>query len=248
MTSIYSGVDTNFYSIADIHEDLNIAGAGNQEFEFLSGSKGDQMYTWNQYMNYILFNKEPERVKDQVKSVTNALNIQQKTENINNVDRTVQLSINDALAKLPQLSKFKKFTDYIGYGKLKDFSSKITLFAPVNDHYDEHMWYLYNVSWTSSTAIDTLRYHILPYLLLPWQLRDRKLRLRTDLQNRTVDTDWTNGRTQLINPLSYNEQPGDWFPTKDWEVNILGMVECDNGIIYIIDRPLKYPQGATGGN
>lgn len=250
MTSLV-GYDTNFYSIADIHQDLNLPyDNDSQELEFLSGSNGDQMFTWKQWMDYFLFNKKPERVADQVKSVIKGVDDQLKTEKLNNIDRAAPFTVYDVLGVYPQLSKFKEFCDYIGYGKLKDMEFKVTLFAPINDKYDEYMWYLYNVAWTKSTAIDALRYHILPYLLLPWQLKDRKLRLRTDLERRQIDTDWTKGKQQLLNPLSYSQTPMDWFPKMNWEINIIGTVHCDNGIVYIIDRPIVMDgfYGSTGGN
>ena len=42
----------------------------------------------------------------------------------------------------------------------------------------------------------------LPYEIKPWQLTDRKLRLRTDLDLQHVETDWTNGKQLFMNPIS----------------------------------------------
>lgn len=246
-----SGFDTNYSSIGDIHLFLNITGASDKEYEFTSGSTGKPMYNWRQFMDYVLYNKTPQRVDTQIEVLANGLNEQNKQGKPDSfsINHNVPFTVYSALQLYPNLSKFKKFADYIGYGKLKDMESKVTLFVPVdNEKFDEYFWNLFNVMWSSSTAVDTLRYHILPYLLLPWQLQDRKLRLRTDLEHRQLDTDWTKGKRQLLNPITCGEFQADWFPKRDWEVNIIGVIYCDNGIVYIIDRPLIYPMGTTGTN
>lgn len=248
MTSMIGGTDTNFSAIADIHYYLTLNGTDTLEKQFSSGSDGKPMITWKQWMDYILLDKTPIRATDTEKIMAKALS-EQKIRKDDLEHATLPFTVYDALKMYPNLSKFKNFVDYVGYGKLKDtMHEKITLFAPVNEKFDQYFWYLFNISWNKLSAVDALRYHILPYYLLPWQMEDRKLRLRTDLEHRQLDTDCTNGRKQLLNPLTYTKTPQDWFPNKDWEVNILGIAYCDNGIIYIIDRPLVYPEGVTGTN
>jgi len=244
-----NGTDTNYYSIADIHEDINLPGSWNQEFEFLSGSTGKPMITWQSWMDHFLFNKPIPTAQDNT-NLLNAVNNQLKNQPTDALSHSAPFSVYDALGKFPELSKFKSLVDEVGYGKLKDFQFKVTLFAPINDLFDETLWYTYNIAFTKVALVETLRYHILPYLLLPYQLKDRKLRLRTDLEKRTLNTDWTNGKMVFMNPLNYDDDtsPNRLFPRSNWEVNCLGIIRCDNGIIYVIDRPLVFPTNTTGTN
>lgn len=246
--SAINGTDTNFSSIQDIHDVLNFPGSSEYEFEFLSGSTGKPMIRWGQLIDNVLFNKPIVRPQEALKSITSSLNKQLNSDRLDSLNRNVTFTIYDALCLYPEISKFKQLVDYVGYGKLKETNGKITLLAPVNKHFDEYFWYLFNVSYTKTESVEALRYHILPYLLLPQQIKHRKLRLRTDMEHRQLEADWTNNKQQFINPLSYSESPHDWFPKKSWEVNCIGTIVCDNGIIYIIDRPLYYPEGTTGNN
>ena len=247
MSGIY-GTDTNYYSIADIHEDVSLHGTSTQEYEFLSGSNGQPMITWQSWIDNFLFNKPIIQQDDN--SVLNAVNSQLKKDKLGNVSQDAPFSVYDALGKFPQLSKFKNLVDEVGYGKLKDFQFKVTLLAPINDFFDDILWYTYNIAYTKVALVETLRYHILPYLLLPYQLKDRKLRIRTDLDKRTLTTDWTKGKMSFINPLNYDDDtsPNKLFPRNNWEVKCLGIIRCDNGIIYVIDRPLLFPTNTTGTN
>ena len=163
----------------------------------------------------------------------------------------------DAISANPQLSKFKALIDYTGYGKV--LTPGITLFAPINDRFDEILEYPLTTAYKPVAALQILRYHILPFIIKPWQMEGRKLRMRTDLEQQPIECEWTQGRKQLLNPIntthidpaagSYTNGSGDplparadsWFPKVSWEVEFLGAFECTNGsMLYIISRPIIF--------
>lgn len=247
MSSVY-GVDSAYYAVKDIHQTLNIGGAGGGEYVFTGGSSNNphQLLTWNEWMAWVLFNKGATTL-DQHKSIMEkAVYDQEKVLPGNSTTFNRPISIYDVLCADPQLSKFKALVDYTGYGKIWD--SPITLFVPLNDHFDEMMEWALDISYKPVAALQILRYHILPFILNPWEMQDRKLKLHTDL-DLSIETDWTNGQQLLINPITQNyiSPPAgsftnlsgdDWFPKKDWEVPVLKAIECCNGYIYIIARPV----------
>lgn len=258
MSAVY-GTSTAYSAIKDIHEDLNLPGAGNTEYEFLSGYSEDPtssklMMSWDQWMQWILFNQVYKTPVETQSMMEKALIEQDKKLQKNSTSNNSAISIYEYIKSVPNLSKMKKLIDYVGYGKVYDMG--ITLFAPINDKFDETLEYPLTIAYKPVAALQTLRYHILPFIIKPWQMNGRKLKLRTDLEEQPIETDWTNGKQVLMNPInntylappvgSFTNPPGDpvparadsWFPKISWEVKILGSIECANGMLYIIERPI----------
>jgi uncharacterized surface protein with fasciclin (FAS1) repeats len=229
--SALSATDTQWSAIKDMHEDINLPGAGNREFEFMSGYNENNMLDWNQWMQYVYFNKAY-KLRPNIKPI----------ENPN--------TIYSIISKIPELSKFKNLIDYVGYGKIFDTSNKMTIFAPINYLFDTVLDYPINYAYRKSALIQALRYHILNFVISPSELIDRKLKLRTDLDKQFIETDFTNGKRQLINPFSFRQRDlgnyitderDNWFPKTSFDVDILEIIKCDNGMIYIISRPIVFP-------
>lgn len=265
MTSASQGYDTQYYHIGDIHEDLNVGGAGNdQEFEFLSGYSSDlmnpkSMRLWKNWMDYVLFNQITPRPYDAEKVLSKALAIQNTNLPSNSTTNNQPLSVYDTICLDPNLSKFKDLINEAGYGL--PYSDNITIFAPINNQFDFILGYALKIAYRSVAVLQTLRYHILPYRIKPWQLKDRYLRLRTSLEYNPVESDWTNGKSLLINKINteyisppagsftnskfpdadpYPARPDTWFPKITDEVQILKAIECRNGWLYIIERPIVW--------
>lgn len=257
--SAVSGYSTPFSSIADYHQDLNINGASESEYVFMSGTKPENLMPWSAWREYVLFNKTyelPSVVDDQLKR---AIAEQNKKLPMDSTVFNTPTSCYDVVAADPRLSRMKWLLDYVGYGKVRDLDYPITLFAPINDKFDDTLDYPLNYGVKMVSMLQVLRYHILPYKIHQWQLENRRLRLRTDLDLQHVETDFTNGRKLLLNPISTRELsgpeesmvngfgdpiaslPDSWFPKKDWQVDVLGWVDCDGGTVIIIDRPLVFP-------
>jgi uncharacterized surface protein with fasciclin (FAS1) repeats len=272
--SAVSGYSTSYSAIRDMHEDLSLAGAGNAEWEFLSGFSEDPygpqpMLRWDEYMQWVLFNTEIPTAAQRDAALQKAIAAQEKTQPLDDTDKNYDTGVHgplrkggvatiyDVLASDPRLSKIKQLVDYVGYGKMYDQEFPITFFAPVNDRFDEILKWPLEIAYKPVAALQTLRYHILPYILKPWQMQDRKLRLRTDLDRQFLESDWTRGKQLLLNPVtldrisppagSFTNPPGDpyngradsWFPKREWEVKFLsGPIECANGVLYIVDRPV----------
>jgi hypothetical protein len=260
MSAVY-GVDTSYYAIAPIHQDLNIAGAGGSEFEFLSGYSEDSysdrpMMTWDQWMQWILFNEQYSTPKQKQEIMAKAVKAQNKTLPKDSTGNDTASTIYNVISSDPRLSKMKNLIDYVDYGK--PFSAGITMFAPVNDQFDKILEYPLTIAYKPVAALQALRYHILPYIIKPWQMEGRKLKLRTDFEKQIIESDWTGGKQLLMNPInltylpppagSFTNPPGDpvpartdnWFPKKDWEVQILASIQCTNGMLYIISRPIVW--------
>jgi uncharacterized surface protein with fasciclin (FAS1) repeats len=246
--SANNGTDGGFYSIADIHQDLNINGAGPTEFEFMSGYSRDTMLNWKQYMDYILFGEQYNTPKQVNQAIAKRLEEQKASR---------PMTIYDVISAHPKLKKFNDLIKLTGYNKPKDTDYPFTIFAPIDDRFDEILFYPMHKSANKQIALlQVLRYHILPYMIEPWQLQNRKLRLRTNLEMMTIDTDFTGGKSQLLNPIQtpgfqdlnmypygdpYMSAPDNWFPKITSEVEVLKVIKCINGFIYIIDRPLYFP-------
>jgi hypothetical protein len=262
MSSV-SGYDTSYSAIKDIHQDLNLGGAGNnQEFEFLTGYSFDPtseqpMRLWQDWMNWVLFNQVTPTYHEAQSAIETALNKQKANLPANSTTNNNAVSIYEAISADARLSKFKDMIDTVGYGKIHE--DGICILAPVNDEFDHILaWQLQLAKPSRWVALlQLLRFHILPYVLKPWQFQNRILRLRTDLEQ-TIESDWTKGNHILlnkinpgyVNPLNgkiFNPAPGadpyttaidSWFPKISDEVSILGIRECVNGYLYIISRPV----------
>ncbi len=258
--SAVNGYDTAYYAIGPIHQDLNVGGAGGTEFEFLSGYSEDPysdkpMMSWDEWMRWILFNEIHKIPKVSNEIMTKAISEQAKTLPYNSTTNNKQKSVYDVLSLMPELSKMKDLVDYVGYGKI--FEQGNSFFLPINTNFDKILTYQLTIAYKPVAALQVLRYHILPYIIKPWQMENRKLKMRTDLDQQPIESDWTRGKRLLINPIndeylsppagSYTNPPGDpvpartdnWFPKISWEVEILEVLECAGGnMVYIIDRPI----------
>jgi len=260
MSAIY-GTDSAYSSIGGIHLLLNLPGAVNGEYVFDSGTSDKNMMNWKQYMDWILFDKQFVSAEDENKILSRALNKDITSQPNDDTDRNIPVYIYDVIRKTPKLSKFTSMINEVGYGKPVDYTQNYTIFAPVDEKFEEYLYYPLYMGERKNSLFQALRYHILPYVIKPWQLKDRKLKLKTDLENQIVESDWTYGKQLLINPISkrnlplpygyenssmhygdpYPVFPDTWFPKTEWEVNILASIECANGMLYIISRPLVFP-------
>ena len=248
MSSSSFGYNTSYYSISDIHEDLNVGGAGKDEYEFLSGYSTDlmskrPMMTWEQWMKWVLFNDKPVPLYKQQQSLEKA---------VNSIPTNNGKTTWDIISTHPNLTKFAALAERVGYGKFFDEGN--TILAPINSQFDTTLLYPLTMAQVPQTLeipsaqpadLQILRYHILPYMVKPWQLDNRRTRLRTDLELQYVEADWTGDTKYLINPIyqtfGENSHPSAWFPKKSDEVVVLDSIETTNGYLYIIDRPILFP-------
>src|SRR5579872_4257032 len=221
MTAIY-GTDTDYSALADIHLYRNLPGAGNSEYMFESGNAGQPMMDWYSWMNKVLFNTQYYSPKDRQEILQRAVRQQESDKNPD--VRNNGKSNYDIISEKPYLSKFKKLLDYTGYNKI--FTAPLTIFAPIDTNFDNILTYLNslttlspepkdeNLPWSGASrsgwnmALNTVRYHLLPYRIMPWQLQDRKLYLQTDLEKQRILSDFTGGDNLLINPICTYQPSG----------------------------------------
>jgi len=258
-----SGYDTSFSAIADYRYDVGLT---NDEFEFTSGYRPEEMWTWNQWMNYFLYDDIPITEK-QIK------------DTLEHNQKKIQINGNfEVMSKLPFCSKMKKLIELANYGK--PYDNYTTLLVPINDHFDDYLKFSsIDPILRKQQMVQTVRYHILPFVIKPWELENRKMRLLTDLGQQRVISDWTQQTKYLVNPLNNdqwsvntnvwgkNENPnyrnvgiipkpiprgenysitnsygysnfGSFAPEDSDYVKILDYIETATGYIYIISRPL----------
>lgn len=281
MSATNAATDSAYFSIADNHLYLNLPGAGPNEYEFFSGYQGRPMITWDEWMKYVYFGEKPIDPETKDKALKEAISKQNKALPANAPEKNVEYSIYDIISMEPRFSRMKQLIDFVGYPKIGE--EDITVLVPVNDIFDRIIGTYHPLAYTAlinnqdimpkdqsltwngtqrpawQSLLQIMRYHILPYPIEPWQLENRKLKLRTDLDLQHVQTDWTDPSNPLfINPISTRVIPGIhgeltypvgnpmpnlpdvWFPKKEWNVTCLGTIKCVNGYIYVIDRPLVF--------
>ncbi len=210
MSSLY-GVESSYFAIRDYHQDLNVGTAGNNELVFASNPS--EPMRWNTWLEYALFNKTYPRPSEAEEKLKNAINKQTNIPQsvLNNevsASKNTPKTIYEIISAIPQLSKFKALIDEVGYGKFWD--NNITIFAPINDVFDEVLKYPLNMAYRPVAALQTLRFHLLPFELAMWQIKNKKLRLRTDLNEyntATVEIDYTGKEPILLNPIELSKLP-----------------------------------------
>jgi uncharacterized surface protein with fasciclin (FAS1) repeats len=260
MSSTY-GTDTSYSGICDIHQDLNLTHG--QEFEFLTGYSEDPMserpmQLWENWMKWVLFNQVVPSARDVKNALEKGIKQQNASAPTNSTSNNRGTTIMEAIEGDKRLSKFAALIKEVGYGKF--WEDGVTIFAPTNDKFDEILEYALKIAYRPVAALQTLRYHILNYIIKPWQMQDRVLKLTTDLSNQAVESDWTRGKHVLLNKINpgyippmagsfTNGSPGadpypartdTWFPKHTDEVNIIEAKDCNNGFLYIIERPIVF--------
>ena len=128
------------------------------------------------------------------------------------------------------------------YTKLSNLYYPATFFVPVDDYFNDYLEPYLNSGVYSLNALQVVRYHTLPYAVHPDQLKNNKFLLQTDLEHQRFQSDWTQGKHQLLNQdTPYPGNIEGYFPQKSWVINVIGVIECAGGVVYIIDRPLVFP-------
>lgn len=116
-----------------------------------------------------------------------------------------------------------RFGEFIKLYKLQDYidSHKAsTIFVPINDNMKD----LFSIVQTSSlTPKDIINFHTLDYILTPFELYNRNLRIQPLLLGQTFITK----NTSIIN------EHDDRTPN-----NILQSIKTDSGYLYLIEKPL----------
>lgn len=235
--SALNGTSSSYFAIRDIHNGSNLSSGWDQEYEFLSGTDNKNMLTWGQYMNYILYDKIPVKPNESLSVLRKAVDEQYK-DSPGFKPKTVY----DVIQSMPNTRKMAKLIKDSGYKKLSDVNYPVTFLVPTDEHFDEFLGPYLNMGVFRFNAFQTVRYHTLPYYVEPGQLKGRKYKLQTDLDKQPVESNWVGDKHLIVSQDT--PFPGGiygFFPVRSWDVPVLGYVECEGGIVYIIDRPLVFP-------
>lgn len=238
--STLNGTDTSYFSIRDIHDRSNLPSAGwDHEFEFMSGTSEKNMLTWKQYMEYIMYGTQYPTNKDAMDAIKNAI---KKQEMADPTPCDKLYTVKDVVSADPRTKKMAKLLADITYKKLDTVYYPVTIFAPIDDNFDYYLGPYLDSGVYNFNAYQAVRYHTLPYNVKPQQLEGRKYLLQSDLNGERFQSDWTNGKRQLISQDT--PYPGEiigMFPRYSWVINILDIIECAGGTVYIIERPMVFP-------
>lgn len=236
--STLNGTDTSYFAFRDIHDRSNLPSAGwDHEFEFMSGTNEKNMLTWKQYMEYIMYGTQYPVNSQAENTVKKAIQKQERDKPCNTLH-----TVEDVIKADPRTTKIAKLLSDTNYKKLSNLYYPATFFAPIDENFDYYLGPYLESGVYSLNAFQTIRYHTLPYEVKPHQLNGRKYLLQSDLNEETFQSDWTNGKRQLLSQdTPYPGEITGWFPQFSWIVNILDIIECAGGVVYIIDRPMVFP-------
>lgn len=239
MTAIF-GTDTNYFNISDYHLYLTLT--NDKEF--------NTDIPWDRYIDYIKYNK-PLNCSITDPDISKRYNLPNDASSDTCLKQLKSIvkdepsehswfTIYDALGMDPDLSKMKALVDRVGFKSLYAALSNgyITFFAPTNEFFDEVLGELFSMYDQLQIQKEILQYHTLDFQLDLWQMAHRKLRLKTMLPRQYIETDATKGKYQLDNNPKYNLN--DWFPKKEYMIDIIGTTPTDNGMLMKIAKPLVF--------
>lgn len=278
MSAIQGGTETAYSAIADYHDRSNLTyDKSSQELEFMSSYSPETTLTWQQYMNWIVYGEKVIPVDSSVRILKNAINQMDAEKGtcsppitnlyhqnsgygvqptyIFETDKESLDTVYDVVKNDLRTSKFTQLIDAIdspiySYTKIKSLEFPVTILAPVNKYFDSVLYDALNNGVFSLNALQTVRYHVLPYLVKPEQLAGRKFQLQTDLEKKRIVADFTKGKQTFVNqlgvdptdPMSDPCESQNFIPRNSWIVHVLGITYCAGGIVYFIDRPLVFPR------
>lgn len=270
MSAIYGGYDTNYSAIADIHDRSHLTySKESRELEFMSSITPETSLTWEEYMKWILYQQKGispkllenainKDLKDKACSAASGLYGQNSGYGIQptivpSVGKAELHTVYDVVRNNPLTSKFADMIDkttssLFKYNKIHSLEFPVTLLAPINDEFDSVLYDGLNNYSQVLNAFQTLRYHVLPYVVKPEQMIGRKYRLTTDLEKEKIESDWTEGKRTFVSQMGlftgdYMENPGEaqsYFPRDSWNIKVLDVIYCAGGIVYIISSPLRF--------
>jgi uncharacterized surface protein with fasciclin (FAS1) repeats len=260
MTSI-QGTNTDFYSISNNWLYLNTSPADRDYLTNLPVSVYN-FYGVNE-PDLVSINKRKEILNKYDRTQNTISNLQDKYGNMNSsLDR--KITIMDLLDKLNKDYNYD-LTDYIKLLKETKYESIIknnyngtTLFVFKNGNEPLiHQWlnelkpYDWNkprdtLPYNDRYLRELLKYHTLKFRLYPNQLVNKKVDLGTLLSD-SISSTYNKIQIESINGYLYinlnkeydlNEGGLGYYPDKLNRIKVEKVVECDEGIIYIIDKVL----------
>jgi hypothetical protein len=258
MTSI-QGTNTDFSSIANNWLYLNTDGSDRDYLTDVSVDYFIHLANINEPDTVSI--KEREKVLEKYLTYNKTLDSLKPYADLNGVPKRV--SFMDLLNTLNQQYQFK-LSHYIAllketnYGPtLKNNYNGMTLFVFKNDYYEEVEEWLKglrpdrwdhpknSLPYMDQNLKELLKYHTLNFKLYPSQLTGRKVQVGTALSEyisafNKIEIESVYGRLYINLNKDYDLNHGGvgFYPSKTNRILIEKVVECDDGIIYIIDKPL----------
>ena len=234
----YFGTDTGFSSITD-------------NYLYLEVEDTDKIYNTDVTIAELKQRGYPEQLFEDNRILTDiSQNKQSCLKNLKNSiiptpNSSFEVTVYDLLSLYPELSECKKLVDSSSYKDELTKDRYTTFFAYTNQNSDVASLWLKRFNTVSPGKTTTgyqrelLKAHTASFTLDPVMLKGRLNDVFTRSEGNDIRIDgrynpmylYTNSKE--FNGFSYNPPL--------LKINIIGFLACDNGVMYVIDRPI-YPE------
>ena len=229
MTSLI-GNNTGFYDISDsyLYLDLNstdkIYGTDVQ-YEQIKSAGIPERLAESDLLLKIIENRKEECVKNI------PLNVISKTE------ASKKVTVYDLLSEYKELSQCKRLVDMAEWGNILKESRYVTFFAFTDDNAGLAALWLKRFN-TLGYQREFLKAHTCSFVAEPYLFKGKKLKLQTLSDGNELYADGTKGKLYFYSDSKVLD--GISYAPPQLKVNVKGFLSCENGVLYIIDRPF-YP-------
>jgi hypothetical protein len=229
MTSHANGTDSGYASITDNYLYLNV-------------NDSDRVYNSNISIGQLQRENIPEdffedyRILSQLTQANMECRSTIPQLTFQDPVSSTKATIYDLLSTYPELSECKKLVDSAGYGPelMKPYT---TFFAFTNKNAGLASLWLKQFN-TLGYQRELLKVHTLPFTAEPDMLKNRVIKLFNKSEGNEL---YVNGKAIPMYLYADSKQlNGVSYSPPMIKNNILGFLTCDNGALYILDRPL-YP-------
>lgn len=224
MTSCANGIDTGYQSIANNYLYLNV-------------NDSDRIYGTDVTIGDLQKIGVSEELYNDRTFISNL--IRQNSQNRYNITLKEEPSstVYDVLSSYNELSDCKKFIDSANYGnELRSRNTTFFAFTNANSKLADE-WV--DQCGSSSYKTELLKAHTLGFIAEPSFLKNRIIKLFSKSEGNEL---YVNGQAKPMYLYDDNKElNGVSFSNPLLKNNITAFITCDNGLLYVIDRPI-YPQ------
>ncbi len=229
MTSLI-GNNTGFYDISDTYLYLDVNSndkiyGTNVQYENIKSAGIPEKYAESSLLIDLIEKRKDECVKNI------PLYITPKTE------ASKKVTVYDLLSEYNELTDCKRLVDMAEWKNMLKESKYITFFAFTNENSALAALWLKRFN-TLGYQREFLKAHTCNFIAEPLLFKGKKLKLYTLSDGNELYADATKGKLYFYSETKVLD--GITFAPPQLKVNVKGFLSCENGVLYIIDRPF-YP-------